>query len=126
MFWLGVYLSPPNVSGSAYRPGMRKVSAIREAATRARAPHAGASTTVIPWYSSGMTAKRKVSVSLDEDLVAELEAADEALSGQVNEAIRAEVERRRRNRLLTDMLDSLDAEHGPVDEALVAKYTELL
>jgi antitoxin CcdA len=73
-----------------------------------------------------MTAKRKVSVSLDEDLVAELEAADEALSGQVNEAIRAEVERRRRNRLLTDMLDSLDAEHGPVDEALVAKYTELL
>jgi post-segregation antitoxin (ccd killing protein) len=76
--------------------------------------------------ASGMTAKRKVSVSLDEDLVAELEAADEALSGQVNEAIRAEVERRRRNRLLTGMLDSLDAEHGPVDEALVAKYTELL
>jgi hypothetical protein len=24
------------------------------------------------------------------------------------------------------MLDSLDAEYGPVDEALVAKYTELL
>jgi post-segregation antitoxin (ccd killing protein) len=73
-----------------------------------------------------MTAKRKVSVSLDEDLVAELEAGDEALSGQVNEAIRAEVERRRRNRLLTDMLDSLDAQYGPVDEALIAKYTELL
>jgi antitoxin CcdA len=73
-----------------------------------------------------MTAKRKVSVSLDEDLVAELEAADEALSGQVNEAIRAEVERRRRNRLLTGMLDSLDAKHGPVDETLVAKYMELL
>lgn len=61
-----------------------------------------------------------------EDLVAELEAADEALSGQVNEAIRAEIERRRRNRLLTVMLDSLDAKYGPVDEALVAKYTELL
>ena len=73
-----------------------------------------------------MTTKRKVSVSLDEDLVAELEAADEALSGQVNEAIRAEVERRRRNRLLTDMLDSLDAQYGPVDEALIAKYTDLL
>ena len=99
---------------------------MRDAATRDRAPHADASTRVIPWYSSGMTAKRKVSVSLDEDLVAELEAADEALSGQVNEAIRAEVERRRRNRLLTDMLDSLDAEYGPVDEALVAKYAELL
>lgn len=73
-----------------------------------------------------MTTKRKVSVSLDEDLVAELEGADEALSGQVNEAIRAEVEQRRRNRLLTSMLDALDAEYGPVDEALVAKYTELL
>ena len=73
-----------------------------------------------------MTTKRKVSVSLDEDLVAELETADEALSAQVNEAIRVEVERRRRNRLLTDLLDSLDAAFGPVDEALVAKYTELL
>jgi hypothetical protein len=49
-----------------------------------------------------------------------------ALSGQVNEAIRAEIERRRRNRLLADMLDSLDAKYGPVDEALIAKYTELL
>jgi hypothetical protein len=48
------------------------------------------------------------------------------IAGQVNEAIRAEVERRRRNRLLTGMLDRLDAEHGPVDEALVAKYTKLL
>jgi antitoxin CcdA len=73
-----------------------------------------------------MTGKRKVSVSLDEDLVAELESADEALSGQVNEAIRAEVERRRRNRLLTETLDELDARYGPVDESLVAQYTGLL
>ena len=72
------------------------------------------------------TTKRKVSVSLDEDLVAELENADEALSSQVNDAIRAEVERRRRNRLLTSLLDALDAEHGPVDEALVGKYQDLL
>jgi hypothetical protein len=103
---------------------MNKISAMRATAARAHAPRA--SGLVILWYASGMTGKRKVSVSLDEDLVAELEAADEALSGQVNEAIRAEVERRRRNRLLTGMLDSLDAEYGPVDEALVAKYTELL
>ena len=119
-------LCPPNVLGSAYRPVMGKISAMRHTAARVRAPRAGTEDLVVPWYASGMTAKRKVSVSLDEDLVAELEAADEALSGQVNEAIRAEVERRRRNRLLTDMLDSLDAEYGPVDEALVAKYTELL
>jgi post-segregation antitoxin (ccd killing protein) len=99
---------------------------VRDPAACSRTPRTSAGGSVIPWYSSGMTAKRKVSVSLDEDLVAELEAADEALSGQVNEAIRAEVERRRRNRLLTDMLDSLDAKYGPVDEALVAKYTALL
>jgi post-segregation antitoxin (ccd killing protein) len=105
---------------------MSKIAAIADTAAHAHASRASAAASVIPWYSSGMTVKRKVSVSLDEDLVAELEAADEALSGQVNEAIRAEVEQRRRNRLLTDMLDSLDAEHGPVDEALVAKYTELL
>lgn len=72
------------------------------------------------------TAKRKVSVSLDEDLVAELENADEALSAQINEAIREEVERRRRNRLLTELLEKLEAEYGPTDEELVAKYMRLL
>ena len=41
--------------------------------------------------------------SASANSLAELEAADEALSGQVNEAIRAEIERRRRNRLLADM-----------------------
>ena len=106
--------------------GMSHIPTMRYPAARSDVPRTSAGGSVIPWYSSGMTAKRKVSVSLDEDLVAELEAADEALSGQVNEAIRAEVERRRRNRLLTGMLDSLDAEHGPADETLVAKYMELL
>ena len=117
---------PSNVGGGAYREGMSKIAAIRDTAARSRTPRTSARALVIPWYASSMTAKRKVSVSLDEDLVAELEAADEALSGQVNEAIRAEVERRRRNRLLTAMLDSLDVEYGPVDEALVEKYKELL
>lgn len=74
-----------------------------------------------------MTAtKRKVSVSLDEDLVAELEAGGEALSSQVNEAVRLELERRRRHRLLSEMLEDLEASHGPVDEKLVRKYLELL
>lgn len=74
-----------------------------------------------------MTAtKRKISVSLDEHLVAELEAGGEALSGQINEAVRAEIERRRRRRLLSEFLDALDTERGPVDEQLVSKYTRLL
>ena len=72
------------------------------------------------------TTKRKVSVSLDEDLVAELEAGDEALSTQVNDAIRIELGRRRRQRQLGEFLDGLDVEHGPPDEALVRKYMDLL
>lgn len=73
-----------------------------------------------------MTVKRKVSVSLDEDLVEELEREEQGLSAQVNLALRAELERRRRNRLLMEMLDRLDAEHGQVEEALIQKYVELL
>ena len=72
------------------------------------------------------TTKRKVSVSLDEDLVAELEAGGEAVSAQVNEAIRAELSRRRRHRLLDEMLTELEATHGPANERLVQKYMDLL
>lgn len=72
------------------------------------------------------TAKRKVSVSLDEDLVEELKREDPCLSAQVNQALRAELERRRRDRLLVEPLDRLDTEHGPVDESLVEKYVGLL
>ena len=76
-------------------------------------------------YASSMTpAKRKVSVSLDEDLVEELEREDQGLS-QVNVAVRAEL-KRRRHQLLVEFLDQLDAERGPVDEALVEKYIGLL
>ena len=72
------------------------------------------------------TTKRKVSVSLDEDLVAELEAGGEAVSTQVNEAIRAELSRRRRHRLLEELLTELEATHGPADDRLVKKYLDLL
>ena len=71
-------------------------------------------------------AKRKVSVSLDAELVAELEAGGEALSSQVNDAIRTQLERRRRNRLLGELLAGLDHELGPVDERMVEKYLDLL
>ena len=70
--------------------------------------------------------KRKVSVSLDEDLVEELKREDEGVSAQVNAAVSAELERRRRRRLLVELLDRLDAERGPVDESLVEKYVGLL
>lgn len=72
------------------------------------------------------TTKRRVSLSLDADLVAELGAAGEPLSSQVNEAVRLEVEKRRRHRLLGDALDAHEAARRPVDEELVRKYTALL
>jgi hypothetical protein len=51
--------------------------------------------------------KRKV-LAMDEDLK------------------REELALRRRHRLLVELLDQLDAKHGAVDEALVAKYAGLL
>jgi len=53
-----------------------------------------------------VTAAKKVFVSSDKSLVEELE-------------------RRRRHRLLVKFLDRLDAEHVPVDEALIEKYIGL-
>ena len=74
----------------------------------------------------GMAQKRKISVTLDEDLVAALEGEETALSSQVNEAVRAEVARRARRQLLATWLDEMDAVDGAIDEKLVAMFEELL
>ena len=71
-----------------------------------------------------MLTKRKVSVSLDEDLLTELEATGQAVSPQVNDAVREALERRRRQHLLASLLDRLDEEHGPVGQELIAKYAQ--
>lgn len=77
-----------------------------------------------------MSLKRKVSLTLDADLVDELQRApDETLSAQVNVAIRHEVDRRRRQRALRALLDELDAVHGSLtddDEVEVRRYQALL
>ncbi len=74
-----------------------------------------------------MTApKRKISVSLDADLVEELEQGGEALSKQVNEAIRDAVMRQRRQRLLGELLEELEEQHGPVKKRLIEKYEKLI
>lgn len=77
-----------------------------------------------------MATKRKVSLSLDADLVEELEGdTDEALSGQVNEAVRAEVNRRRRRRALREFLDDLVLQDGPLtadDEAEIERHVRHL
>jgi antitoxin CcdA len=76
-------------------------------------------------------AKRKVSVTLDADLVALVEAeGDTTLSAELNSALRAEFTRRRREQALADLLDHLADERGrldtPEDEAEIARYMRLL
>src|SRR5262245_604453 len=74
--------------------------------------------------------KRKVSVSLDADLVREIEAEGESLSAQVNAALRNELTARRRHRALADLLDRLAAERGELDrredEQAIRRFMRLL
>lgn len=76
------------------------------------------------------TTKRKVSLSLDEELIAELADDAEGLSSQVNDAIRVEVERRRRQRALEMLLEHLERSDGPLDaeedEAEILRFMRLL
>jgi antitoxin CcdA len=76
------------------------------------------------------TTKRKVSLSLDEELVAALESDVEGLSSQVNEAVRAEIGRRRQRQALATLLARLDELDGPLtsdeDEAEIARFMRLL
>jgi hypothetical protein len=76
-------------------------------------------------------AKRKVSLTLDADLVEALETGDgESLSAEVNSALRAEFARRRRQQALGEFLDHLAQQRGgldtPEDEAEIARYMRLL
>jgi hypothetical protein len=75
-------------------------------------------------------AKRKVSVTLDADLVAALESGGTTLSAEVNSALRAEFARRKREQALAELLDHLAGERGgldsPEDEAEIGRYMRLL
>lgn len=62
-----------------------------------------------------MTSKRKVSLTLDADIVDELgDPGGTALSSQVNDALRLEISRRRRQRALGSLLERLAEEDGPL------------
>lgn len=73
--------------------------------------------------------KQKVSLSLDADIVAAFER-DGPLSSQVNEALRAEVERREHQAAIRSLLSRWEAEDGPLDspedEAEIARIAGLL
>lgn len=74
--------------------------------------------------------KRKVSVTLDADLVEGVEAEGANLSARVNDALREDAERRRRQRGLDLLLDRLAAEDGPLDteedEVEIRRFMRLL
>ena len=64
----------------------------------------------------------KLSVSLPDDLVQDLRAvAHDNMSAFVTAAVRHELDRRR----LSAFVDELADELGPIDEAEVARYSEL-
>lgn len=74
------------------------------------------------YYSGRITGVAKLSVSLPDDLVQDLRTeAHDNVSAFVTAAVRHELDRRH----LFAFVDELADELGPVDEAEVAKYSEL-
>ena len=66
-------------------------------------------------------AKRKITVTVDEELVASVQAlGGESLSAVVNDALAAEVERRARAAALARLLADWDATFGPVGAGAAA------
>jgi hypothetical protein len=66
-------------------------------------------------------AKRKITVTVDEDLVDTVQAlGPESLSAVVNEALAREVERRARAAALGRLLAEWDATYGPVSAEAAA------
>lgn len=74
-------------------------------------------------YRGRIDVVAKISVSLPDDLVRDLQAvAHNNVSAFVAAAVRNELDRRRLNVLV----EELEAAVGPVDEAQVAKFTAML
>ena len=73
--------------------------------------------------------KRKVSLSLDADIVEAFEA-DGPLSAQINEELREAAHRRNHRRALRELIARLDAEYGPLDTPedleAIARYRQML
>lgn len=61
-------------------------------------------------------AKRKITVTVDEELVEAAKLGTESLSAVVNSALAAEVDRRARSAALGRKLAEWEAEHGIIDD----------
>ena len=81
-----------------------------------RGAHLGARRLRHPWYDSGMT--QKIAVSLpDEQVVSIRRAVEQGRAPSVSGFISAAVARVQREDNLAQLLDDLDRELGPVDDA---------
>lgn len=116
-----------------YDSGMTPGAAVEKRSSKARGGTArevvGAKDRDLTGRPRSAPAKRKISLSLDADIVEELER-DGSLSAQVNAALRVELERRHRQAALGALLDRLDREDGPLDTpedaAAIERFKELL
>jgi Arc/MetJ-type ribon-helix-helix transcriptional regulator len=79
-------------------------------------------------YAVSMTAKARLSVTVDADLIAASQAAvaageAESVSAWVNDALRLKVEHDRRLRGIDDFIAAYEAEHGEIsDEDMEAAH----
>ena len=81
--------------------------------------HLGARRLRHPWYDSGMT--QKIAVSLpDEQVVSIRRAVAQGRAASVSGFVSAAVARAQREDNLAQLLDDLDRELGPVDDADLA------
>jgi hypothetical protein len=74
--------------------------------------------------TSVRSVKRKRSVTLDAELVAQV--GEDNLSSVVNEALRHHLDEARRRAALSSWLDELLAAAGPLDECQVRSYMVML
>lgn len=61
------------------------------------------------------TAKQKISVTIDADLLAELRSYPGSVSGQLNDALRAELARRHNREAWQSILSDIAVTDGPLD-----------
>ena len=79
-------------------------------------------------YAVSMTAKARLSITVDADLIAASQAAvaageAESVSAWVNDALRLKVEHDRRLRGIDDFIAAYEAEHGEIsDEDMEAAH----
>src|ERR1700722_16615240 len=118
-----------SVSANIVNSSPRRPGAVASACVVARPRTAWSNAIgVVFMYAVSMTAKTRLSVTVDADLIAASQAAvaqgeAESVSSWVNDALRLKVEHDRRLRGINDFIAAFEAEHGEItDEEMDAAY----